>query len=40
LAALASNPLVGPYANPELLLDALLDAGRRHLPAFFPTERA
>jgi len=40
LAALSSNPLVGPYTDPEPLLKALLDAGRRHLPAFFPTDRA
>ncbi len=40
LAALASNPLVGPYTDPEPLLDVLLDAGRRHLPAFFPNDRA
>jgi 6-phospho-beta-glucosidase len=40
LAALAANPLVGPYTDPEPLLDALLEAGRRHLPAFFPTDRA
>jgi 6-phospho-beta-glucosidase len=39
LAALTSNPLVGPYTDPEPLLDALLDAGRRHLPAFFPNDR-
>jgi len=36
LAALSVNPLVGPYTDPEPLLDALLEAGRRHLPAFFP----
>ena len=35
LTALAANPLVGPYTDPELLLDALLEANRRYLPAFF-----
>jgi len=35
LAALAANPLVGPYTDPEPLLDALLEANRRFLPAFF-----
>ena len=40
LAALGANPLVGPYTDPEPLLDALLEAGRRHLPGFFPTDRA
>ena len=35
LRALAANPLVGPYTDPELLLDALLEANRRYLPAFF-----
>ena len=40
LAALAANPLVGPYTDPEPLLDAILDANRRHLPAFFPADSA
>ena len=40
LAALRANPLVGPYVDPEPLLDALLDASRAHLPAFFPTARS
>jgi 6-phospho-beta-glucosidase len=35
LAALAANPLVGPHTDPEPLLDALLEANRRFLPAFF-----
>jgi len=39
LAALAANPLVGPYTDPQPLLDALLEAGRRHLPAFFPADQ-
>ena len=39
LAALAANPLVGPYTDPGPLLDAMLEAGRRYLPAFFPTDR-
>jgi 6-phospho-beta-glucosidase len=38
LAALAANPLVGPYTDPEPLLDALLEANRAHLPAFFASE--
>jgi len=36
LAALSANPLVGPYTDPEPLLDATLEASRRYLPAFFP----
>ena len=40
LAALTANPLVGPYTDPRPLLDALLEAGRRHLPAFFPADQA
>jgi len=36
LAALSANPLVGPYTEPEPLLDATLEASRRYLPAFFP----
>ena len=39
LAALSANPLVGPYTDPRPLLDAMLEAGRRHLPAFFPGDR-
>jgi 6-phospho-beta-glucosidase len=35
LEALASNPLVEGHADPEPLLDALLEANRHHLPAFF-----
>ena len=35
LAALAANPLVGPHTDPGPLLDALLQANRRYLPAFF-----
>jgi 6-phospho-beta-glucosidase len=35
LAALSANPLVGPHTDPEPLLDALLEANRRFLPAFF-----
>ena len=35
LEALASNPLVDGHADPEPLLDALLEANRAHLPAFF-----
>jgi 6-phospho-beta-glucosidase len=36
LAALSANPLVGPYTDPDPLLDATLAASRRYLPAFFP----
>jgi 6-phospho-beta-glucosidase len=39
LAALSANPLVAPYADPQSLLDALLHAGRPHLPAFFPADQ-
>jgi 6-phospho-beta-glucosidase len=35
LAALAANPLVAGHADPEPLLDALLEANRASLPAFF-----
>ena len=35
LDALAANPLVGPYVDPEPLLDALLEANRALLPRFF-----
>ena len=35
LRALAANPLVAGHVDPEPLLDALLDANRQHLPAFF-----
>jgi 6-phospho-beta-glucosidase len=37
LAALKANPLVGPRTDPLPLLEALLEANRRHLPAFFPS---
>jgi 6-phospho-beta-glucosidase len=40
LAALAANPLVGPYTDPEPLLDAILEANRAHLPAFSPADPA
>jgi 6-phospho-beta-glucosidase len=36
LRALLANPLVRGRANPSELLDALLDANRKHLPRFFP----
>jgi len=36
LQALAANPLVAGRVDPEPLLDALVDANREHLPAFFP----
>jgi 6-phospho-beta-glucosidase len=36
LKALIANPLVGDYATAAPLLDALLEANRRHLPRFFP----
>jgi 6-phospho-beta-glucosidase len=35
LRALTANPLVGPRIDPAPLLDALLAANRRYLPAFF-----
>jgi len=37
LRALAANPLVDGHTEPAPLLDALLDANRGLLPAFFPT---
>jgi 6-phospho-beta-glucosidase len=40
LRALSANPLVGPKVDPEPLLDALLDANRGYLPAFFPDASA
>jgi 6-phospho-beta-glucosidase len=41
LRALAANQLVGPYVDPQPLLDALLEANRALLPRFFPAaERA
>ena len=36
LKALMANPLVADYAVAGPLLDALLEANREHLPAFFP----
>jgi 6-phospho-beta-glucosidase len=36
LRALLANPLVRGRANPSDLLDALLEANRKHLPRFFP----
>jgi 6-phospho-beta-glucosidase len=36
LRALLANPLVARWSIAAPLLDALLDANRRHLPAFFP----
>jgi 6-phospho-beta-glucosidase len=36
LRALMANPLVRDYRTAEPLLDALLEANRRHLPRFFP----
>jgi len=38
LKALLANPLVGRYNVATALLDALLDANRRHLPRFFGPE--
>ena len=38
LKALLANPLVGRYHVATALLDALLDANRRHLPRFFGPE--
>jgi 6-phospho-beta-glucosidase len=37
LLALLANPLVGRYAPASGLLDEMLEAGRAHLPRFFPT---
>jgi 6-phospho-beta-glucosidase len=36
LRALLANPLVRGRSNPPALLDALLEANRKHLPRFFP----
>jgi 6-phospho-beta-glucosidase len=36
LKALLANPLVGSYSVAAGLLDALLEANRKHLPRFFP----
>jgi 6-phospho-beta-glucosidase len=36
LRALLANPLVRGRSNPSELLDALLEANRKHLPRFFP----
>ena len=36
LRALMTNPLVGGFDRAAPLLDALLEANRRHLPRFFP----
>ena len=36
LRALIANPLVRGRSNPSDLLDALLEANRKHLPRFFP----
>ena len=36
LTALMTNPLVGDYDVAAPLLDALLEANRKHLPRFFP----
>ncbi|HEY1455849.1 MAG TPA: 6-phospho-beta-glucosidase [Candidatus Dormibacteraeota bacterium] len=38
LKALMANPLVGRYNVAVALLDALLEANRRHLPRFFPRD--
>lgn len=38
LKALLTNPLVRDYRTAVLLLDALLEANRQHLPRFFPGE--
>jgi 6-phospho-beta-glucosidase len=38
LRALLANPLVARWSMAEPLLDALLEANREHLPAFFPAE--
>lgn len=40
LRALLANPLVAHWDMAAPLLDALLDANRAHLPAFFDAERA
>ncbi len=36
LKALMTNPLVRDYRTAAPLLDALLEANRKHLPGFFP----
>ena len=36
LKALLANPLVGTYGKASVLLDALLEANRKHLGRFFP----
>jgi 6-phospho-beta-glucosidase len=38
LRALMTNPLVGGYDRAVPLLEALLEANRRHLPRFFPDD--
>jgi 6-phospho-beta-glucosidase len=38
LRALMTNPLVGGYDRAAPLLEALLEANRRHLPRFFPDD--
>jgi len=35
-----ANPLVREWALADALLDALLEANRRHLPRFFASEAA
>jgi 6-phospho-beta-glucosidase len=40
LRALLANPLVARWSIASPLLDALLEANRAHLPAFFPTAPA
>ncbi len=37
LLALLANPLVGRFTAARQLLDAMLEAGRAHVPRFFPT---
>ena len=36
LKALLANPLIAQYNVAQPLLDALLEANRKHLPRFFP----
>ena len=38
LKALIANPLIGQFPVASSLLDALLEANRRHLPRFFPQD--
>lgn len=38
--ALMANPLVREWGVADTLLDALLEANRRHLPRFFASEAA